>query len=317
MPVGLTDAADAVESACRRRTFCCAAQESKRLIFFYNFREAVKQNVREKCELLQRRRQMPRSSWPFLHTNLWVWLLLFALMPITAIASTSLPDVEEIIRRTEENLNGKTAQMQLAMEVHTKRTKRTMRMKSYSEGKEKSFIRILYPGKDKGITFLKRDRQMWQYVPRIEKIIKIPASMMLQSWMGSDFTNDDLVKESSIYDDYQKKLLRESDSEFEIELIPNEEAAVVWGRVIMRVSTQYYVPTSVDYYDEDGQLIRVLYYSDYKKFGDRTYPTLWQMEPKTEEKAGRRTVIRIESAVFDGEIDKAYFTKRALKRFSR
>ncbi len=92
---------------------------------------------------------------------------------------------------------------------------------------------------------------------------------------------------------------------------------MVWGRVIMRVSTEYYVPTTVDYYDEDGELIRVLHYSEYKKFGERTYPTLWQMEPKTEEKAGRQTVIRIESAVFDEEVDEAYFTKRALKRFSK
>jgi len=92
---------------------------------------------------------------------------------------------------------------------------------------------------------------------------------------------------------------------------------VVWGHIIMRVSTKYYVPTTVDYYDEDGELIRVLHYRDYKKFGERTYPTLWLMEPKTAEKAGRRTVICIESAVFDSEIDEAYFTKRALKRFSR
>ncbi|MCW5204704.1 outer membrane lipoprotein-sorting protein, partial [Desulfobulbus sp. N2] len=97
--------------------------------------------------------------------------------------------------------------MEMSMVVKTKRAERTMKMKSWSVGNKKSFIKILYPGKDKGITFLKLDNAMWQYVPRIEKTIKIPASMMLQSWMGSDFSNDDLVRESSISDDYTKSSL--------------------------------------------------------------------------------------------------------------
>ncbi len=242
-------------------------------------------------------------------------LVLFVFLLLT-VRAAALPDVDDIVRQVEENLNGRTAEMQLTMEVHTRHFKRTMRMKIYSEGKEKSFIRILYPGKDKGITFLKRDRQMWQYVPRIEKIIKIPASMMLQSWMGSDFTNDDLVKESSIYDDYRKKLLAENDSAYTIELIPHQEAAVVWGRIVMQVDKKYFLPALVKYYDEDGILIRTLVYSEYKKMGKRFYPTLWELVPETAEKAGRGTVIRVESALFDAEIDEAYFTKRALKRFS-
>ncbi|MCI5132049.1 MAG: outer membrane lipoprotein-sorting protein, partial [Candidatus Electrothrix sp. EH2] len=120
----------------------------------------------------------------------------------TADNADNAGTAKEIIKKVEDNLNGKTAEMKITMTVKTKRAERTMKMQSWSVGKDKSFIKILYPGKDKGITFLKMDNSMWQYVPRIEKTIKIPASMMLQSWMGSDFSNDDLVRESSISEDY-------------------------------------------------------------------------------------------------------------------
>ncbi|NOQ45174.1 MAG: outer membrane lipoprotein-sorting protein, partial [Desulfobulbaceae bacterium] len=196
----------------------------------------------------------------------------------------------EIIKKVEHNLNGKTAVMNLTMVVKTKRAKRTMKMESYSIGNDKSFIKILYPGKDKGITFLKVDNAMWQYVPRIEKTIKIPASMMLQSWMGSDFTNDDLVKGSSLSNDYTKKLLEETDKEYMVELWPKEEAAVVWGKIIMGVSKQYYLPTTVYYYDEDDLLIRELTYTDVQPFGERFYPTKWLMLPKEPEKADNETI---------------------------
>ncbi len=226
-------------------------------------------------------------------------------------------DADEIIKKIEDNLNGKTAFLKIAMVVKTKRTQRTIKMDSYSVGNEKSFIKITYPKKDRGITFLKVDDQMWQFVPRIEKTIKIPASMMLQSWMGSDFTNDDLVKDSSLSDDYDKKIVRECEKTWDIELLPREEAAVVWGRIVMHVNKALFLPTSVDYYDEDGALIRVLHYNDVKQFGDRLYPSRWVVEPKDEEKAGHETIIEVADAVFDQEISGSYFTKRALKRYSR
>lgn len=239
--------------------------------------------------------------------------MLFLLLPTISFAK----DTADIIRKVEDNLNGKTAVMKISMAVKTKRTQRTMKMESYSIGKEKSFIKILYPGKDKGITFLKIDNTMWQYVPRIEKTIKIPASMMLQSWMGSDFTNDDLVKESSISEDYTTTLLGETKDVYQVELRPTEEAAVVWGKIIMEVSKQYYLPTKVGYFDEDDMLIRELFYTEVQPFGDRFYPTKWMMIPKEPAKVGHETIIEISDAVFDGQVSESYFTKRALKRYSQ
>ncbi len=223
----------------------------------------------------------------------------------------------DIIEKVVNNLNGKTAVMEISMVVKTSRTERTMKMKSYSIGQEKSFIKILYPKKDEGITFLKLDNSMWQYVPRIEKIIKIPASMMLQSWMGSDFSNDDLVKESSLSEDYDHTLLLETEGEYNLELHPKADAAVVWGKILMSVSKQYYLPLRVSYFDEDGVLIRELLYTDVKAYGQRFYPSRWIMTPKTTDKKGHETSITVSDVIFDKDVDENYFTKRALKRFSR
>lgn len=226
-------------------------------------------------------------------------------------------DADAIVKRVEDNLNGDSMVMDLTMSVTTQRFKRTIKMRSYAVGTNKSFIQILYPSKDRGITFLKIDNAMWQYVPRIEKIIKIPASMMLQSWMGSDFTNDDLVKESSLSEDYHTKLLRESEGEIFIELLPKEDATVVWGRIVMAVCRETYLPTRVSYYDEENILIRELVYSEVERFGKRLYPTKWVMLPKEQHKSDHQTTVEIANLEIDGEIDPAYFTKRALKQFSQ
>ena len=235
----------------------------------------------------------------------------FGVQPVQAV------EAADVIEKVVDNLNGKTAIMEISMKVTTRRSTRTIKMKSYSVGQEKSFIKVLYPNKDKGITFLKIDNAMWQYVPRIEKTIKIPASMMLQSWMGSDFSNDDLVKESSLSEDYTARLIDETVDEYHVDLYPKEEAAVVWGKIRMGVSKEYYLPTTVSYFDEEGVLIRDLLYTDVQPYGDRFYPALWVMTPRTEEKKGRETRIAVIHAVFDEAVDESYFNKRALKRFSR
>ncbi|MDH3347330.1 MAG: outer membrane lipoprotein-sorting protein [Desulfobulbaceae bacterium] len=225
-------------------------------------------------------------------------------------------DIDTLMQQVEEALNGKTAQMNLTMRVKTSRLERTIKMESYSVGKDKSFIKITYPRKDTGVTFLKIDNAMWQYVPRIERVIKIPASMMLQSWMGSDFTNDDLVRESSIADDYHCKLIEKGD-EYLVELIPKEDAPVVWGKLLMWISKEHLIPTKVRYFDEENQPVRVLFYNEFKKFGDKMYPSKWVMENETIEKKGNQTIMEITEAVFDQPVADHYFTKRALKQFSQ
>jgi len=240
-------------------------------------------------------------------------IILFSFFLLNLFAQTS----SEIIQKVEDNLNGKSAYMKFTMIVKTKRYERKMQMQSWSEGKEKSFIKVIYPKKDRGITFLKIGDQMWQYVPKIEKTIKIPSSMMLQSWMGSDFTNDDLAKESSILDDYEHEIIDQNSTAYTIKLLPKEDAAVVWGKIIMIVSKEYLLPKSVKYYDEDRELIRTLFYKKYKKLSDRVYPTYWEMLPQTEDKKDHKTIVIVDEAEFDKKVDNSYFTKRALKRYSK
>ncbi len=260
---------------------------------------------------------MARSMWYNKKMDYFMKPMLLVVFLILHPFVIRAESVDEVIRKVVENLNGNTAVMDIRMVVKTSRAERRMEMKSYSIGNEKSFIKITYPKKDKGITFLKVNKGMWQYVPRIEKIIKIPASMMLQSWMGSDFSNDDLVKESSLYDDYEHKMIQETDELYQVELLPKEDSAVVWGKIVMLVSKKYLLPTMVSYFDEASVLVRQLSYGNVRSFSGKNYPSLWIMKPTTSDKKGHETRITVLDAVFDGRISDEYFTKRALKRFSR
>ena len=225
--------------------------------------------------------------------------------------------VDEIISKSEKIMRGDTSVGSMEMIVKTKRWTRSIKMKSWAEGKEKSFIKILYPSRDKGITFLRLDKEMWQYVPKIERTIKIPPSMMLQSWMGSDFTNDDLVKESSLIDDYEAGLLAEEEGAYKIELIPKPEAAVTWGKVLYWIDKTNFLQLREEFYDEDNLLINVLTFSEVKKFNDRYYPAKMLMAPQDEEKKGSSTTLHIESMVFNEPVEEGIFSLRSLKSMSR
>ena len=241
------------------------------------------------------------------------YILLFSLLFHLGLSL----DLDRVIKKMEDNLRGVNSYEKVTMIVKTSRGDRTMKIEGWNQGKKRSFIRINYPKKDRGITFLKLDNQMWQYVPKIEKVIKIPASMMMHSWMGSGFSNDDMVKESSMSDDYDKRLLKKEKNLLTIELTPKEDAAVVWGKLIMKLDTKTYIPQSIEYYDEEDILERVLSYSDIRKIGKRYFPFIWLMEPKTEENQNKTTKIIVEKIDFAPKFKSNLFTKRALKRYSR
>jgi len=225
--------------------------------------------------------------------------------------------VEEIIKKSDELMRGDTANGSMEMIVKTKRWTRTIEMESWSKGTKKSFIRINAPVRDKGTTFLKLDKEMWQYVPKVERTIKIPPSMMMQSWMGSDFTNDDLVKESSIVDDYKSKLLGKEGNNYKVELIPRPEAAVTWGKVLYWVDIDNLLPVRVEFYDEDNLLVNVLEYMDVRRFNDRQMPAKWVMTPQDEDKEGHSTTIIVKEMVFNEPVDNLIFSLSALKKMSR
>ena len=222
---------------------------------------------------------------------------------------------KEIMQKVDANMRGKTVQMKMSMSITSHGHTRNMKMQSFAEGKKKSFVKILYPPKERGITFLSLNNQMWQYIPKIERVIKIPPSMMLQNWMGSDITNDDMVKQSSIVDDYDAKILKREGNIVTIELTPKDDAAVVWGKIISQIDTTNYTSKKDIFYDEDGEEVREFLYEGVKKVGKYYLPTHWKIVPK--DKKGSFTEFYIDEVKYDEKIPAKYFTKSALKRFSR
>jgi len=222
---------------------------------------------------------------------------------------------QEIMKKVDQNTRGKNVSMEITMSITSSGHKRTMKMQTWAEGSKKSFVKTIYPPKDRGITFLSLENQMWQYVPKIERIIKIPPSMMLQNWMGSDITNDDIVKQSSIVDDYNAKILETKGDIVTMELIPKEDAAVVWGKIISQINTKSFTNVKDTFYDEDGIKVRVFTYKNVQKFGNYYIPTYWKIQPS--DKKGSFTEIILEDVKYDTEISQQYFKKSALKRFSR
>ena len=242
-----------------------------------------------------------------------VFLVFVFLIPTLSFAELT---AEEITRKAEDLMRGRSNTATLTMTITTPNWERTLTMDSWEKGKDKSLVKITSPAKEAGTVSLKVENNMWNYLPSVEKIIKIPPTMMMQSWMGSDFTNDDLVKESSIVDDYDPSVLGKETLDqgeaYVVELIPKPEAAVVWGRIVAYIRDGDYVPLKYEYYDEKGKLIRVMDLTEIKEMGGRTIPTVWTMVPKTKE--GRETVIILNRIEFDVPISDDIFSRSNLER---
>ena len=242
-------------------------------------------------------------------------LLVLAQPPIQTCLSQE-PTGHEIVERVESLLWGKTLQAQLEMTITTPRWQRTVSLQTWIERPRRSFIRILAPAKEAGIGSLRIGAEMWNYLPSIERTIKIPPSMMMQPWMGSDFTNDDLVKESSLVNDYEHRVLgmepRGGAVVYVVEAVPKPDAAVVWGRILIRARQADFVPVSEEFYDERGKLVRVMTFSDVRSLGGRVIPTRWEMRPTA--KPGNWTAVVLKSARYDAPVDADIFSQRNLQK---
>ena len=204
----------------------------------------------------------------------------------------------------------------MTMTIVRPKWERSLSFKSWSKGPKYSLLYVTAPAKEKGMVFLKREKEMWNWVPSIERMIKIPPSMMMQSWMGSDMTNDDLVKESSIVTDYDHKIIGEEKVDgydcYKIELIPHEDAPVVWGKILSWISKKYYFTLKNEYYDEDGYLVNKEVLSDIKKVGDRTIPTRFEIIPVG--KKGHKTIMVFDKIQFNVPIKEDFFSIQNMKR---
>lgn len=225
-------------------------------------------------------------------------------------------DAREIIKKAEENAKGKTSVAEITIQTIRPNWSREMSLKAWTKGNDYSMLLIQSPEKEKGVVYLKQKKEVWNWIPAIERTVKLPPSMMSQSWMGTDFTNDDLVKEASILDDYYQALLNDTVIDgkqcYKIKLDPKPTSTVVWGKVLMSVDTLHYLMLHVEYFDEDGEMVNTMHCSNIQKLGGRFLPARMEMIPS--DKKGNKTVLMYTSIVFDTPIEDSFFTTQNMTR---
>ncbi|EJC7101625.1 outer membrane lipoprotein-sorting protein [Vibrio parahaemolyticus] len=221
----------------------------------------------------------------------------------------------DIVQKSDQAMREKSSYSEATMEIVRPDWTRSMTMKSWTKGTELSLVLVTAPAKDKGSASLKRHREMWNWVPSIERVIKIAPSMLSQSWMGSDFTNDDLINQSSIVVDYQHALVGndsfEGDKVWVIEATAKPDAPVVWNKVTLWISQSTYLQRKVEFYDEFDERVNVLTTYDVKELGGRKIATRMEMKPV--DKPGNKTIFTTHQAQFDFDINDDFFSQQQMK----
>ena len=259
---------------------------------------------------------MTRVKWKIIKTFLRpasAGLLLAAvLVPSLSQAATA----KEILEKVDDLWRGESSFAEMSMEVVTEHYHRTMKLKAWSLGKEDSLFIITYPPKDRGVATLKAGNDIWNYLPRVNRVIRVPTSMMMANWMGSHFTNDDLVKESRMSEDYDSEVTFEGNRDgqdiYELTLVPKPEAPVVWGRIVISVIQETLIPIRSLYYDEDGNLSRTMTFDKVKELAGRLVPTVMNLVP--EDKPDESTVIIYQSLELGLDLKPDFFFFFSLTR---
>lgn len=224
---------------------------------------------------------------------------------------------KEILKQAEDQWQGEeSSQGNMTMKIIRPEWERTIEMKMWIKGRQNSLTLITAPANERGQTFLKRDNNMWNWMPSINRMIKIPPSMMSQGWMGSDYTNNDVLKESSIVVDYHHTILGEAEIDnkncWKLQLIPKKDAAVVWGKVIKFIDKEHFMQLQTLYYNEEGDLIRTEKASKIETMDGRKIPTKIEIIPENEE--GKKTMIMVDNMKFNKNIPDGFFSQQNMKR---
>ncbi len=249
-------------------------------------------------------------------------------LAIHAAATAAAEEPREIIARMEQNMRGDASYSEMTMQTVRPRYTREISLRSWRLGEDYALIFVTAPARDEGTAYLKRGREIWNYQPRIDRTIKMPPSMMSQSWMGSDFTNDDLVGAASLIDDYTHRLAGAETVDghecYVIELIPEPENPIVYEKVVYRVTKtleitdeegnsvrkELNLPVRVDNYDERDELVNTIHFREIKEIGGRTIPTVMEMIPA--DRANQKTVLTTHDIEFDIDISSDFFSIRNL-----
>jgi outer membrane lipoprotein-sorting protein len=223
-------------------------------------------------------------------------------------------DPRELVRKIDELYRSTSSQARVEMEIVTPDWSRTLALNGWSKGLDKMFIRILEPKKESGVGTLRLGNEMWNYLPKTDKVIKIPPSMMMSSWMGSDFTNDDLVKEFTFVHDFVFAMTTPDDAQAGlayVECRPKPGVPVIWDRIVIDIEEATLLPVRQTFFDENGRVARIMNYKEIRTFGARTVPSVMEMIPQNKE--GYKTVIRYKDIRFDFPLEDGIFTLRNLQ----
>jgi outer membrane lipoprotein-sorting protein len=230
------------------------------------------------------------------------------------LAQEAERDAAAIVRDAVNHWRGLSSYSELTMVIHRPDWERSMTMRAWTKGDKKTLVRVMEPKKDRGNGTLTDDNNMWTFSPKVNRVIKIPSSMMGQSWMGSDFSNKDIARSDAIIDQYDHTLIASEEVDgnlvYEIQSVPHEEAAVVWGREVLRIRDDHVV-LEHRFYDQDGELVKALESLEIAEMGGRTIAKRQRMT-KTES-TDDWTEIQMLSAEYEIEIRDSMFTQSNLR----
>lgn len=241
-------------------------------------------------------------------------LLILMLLASVAAAQEGPREPRQIVRDALNHWRGLSSHGEMTMVIHRPDWERSMSMETWTEGEERSLVRVTAPQKDLGNGTLIDDDNMWTYSPKINRVIKLPSSLMGQSWMGSDFSNKDIARTDDIVDEYEHTLLSESEQDghtvYEIESVPHETAAVVWGREVLSIRDDD-VLVEHRFYDQDGMLVKRLISLEIGEMGGREIAIRQRMEK--EDTPDEWTEVTVDAVEFDIPLNDSIFTLSNLR----
>lgn len=236
-------------------------------------------------------------------------------LPVCPTAEET-PPVAPLLSRFERVMEGRSSVAVMKMRIKSPAAERTVKLKVWTRGRDYALVRVLEGGpRETGLMTLKREKQLWNYLPQAGRVMKLPSGMMGDSWMGSDLTNDDLVRGSSVVTDYdarvEKTVEHEGRRAWFVTLVPRPKANVVWGKVELLLDRESCLPLEQRFFDEEGGLARRMSYGDLKQVGWRTLPMRFSVVPAEQ---GRETSMQYESIELDGEVPDDTFSLRRLQQ---
>lgn len=226
-----------------------------------------------------------------------------------------VPEASEIMDKLDDLYRSDSSHAVMTMTVKKPRGTRTLKMESWSKGEEKMLVVIREPAREAGTATLRTEEGLWNYLPRADRLMRIPSGLLSESWMGSHFSNDDLMRETSYEDDYEGKVeAGEHDGEkvYRLTLTPKPDAPVVYSKLVFLVTRQNWVPLEAQYYDE-GEVVRKMVFSKVEEIGGRKLPTVLTLYPE-EADGEEMTRMTYEKLEYDVEVSDKTFSRRGLRR---